>query len=165
MAGIETNLPIPGRRAIAAMARNRVIGHQGRLPWRLAGELAWVKEATAGGTLVMGRLTWESLGRPLPGRAHVVVSGTLPPPVWPEVTVVPGLAELDAALPHDRPVWLFGGATLYTALLPTCEELYLTEVDLEPEGDAWFPAFEHLFRPGEVLREGPNWRARRWVRA
>jgi len=158
-------LPVPGRRAIAAMARNRVIGKDGRLPWRLAGELAWVKEATAGGTLVMGRLTWESLGRPLPGRAHVVVSATLAPPAaWPAVTVVPGLAALDGALPPDRPVWIFGGATLYASLLPTCEELYLTEVDLEPEGDAWFPAFEHLFTRGEVLREGPGWSARRWVR-
>jgi len=146
------------------MARNRVIGHQGRLPWQLEGELAWVREVTLGGTLVMGRATWEAIGRPLPGRLMVVVSRTLPDPGLAGVAVIRHLAELDAALPPDRPVWIFGGAALYAQLLPTCAELYLTEVDLEPDGDTWFPPFEDQFAPAEILRTGPGWTARRWVR-
>lgn len=154
----------PLRRAIVAMARNRVIGNHGQLPWKLEGELPWVREVTRGGSLVMGRATWQSIGRPLPGRFHLIVSRTQPDPGLPEVRVIRSLYQLDAALPPERPVWIFGGAELYAQLLPTCDELYLTDVDLAPAGDTLFPPFEHLFAPAEVLRSGPGWTARRWTR-
>ena len=125
---------------IAAVGRNRVIGVTGDLPWRLPDDLKRFKALTLGQTLLMGRKTWTSLGRPLPGRDNRVLSRA------------PGFAaegarvfdQLDDALagPQGEAVWVIGGGELYAALLPRATRLYLTEVDAAPEGDTWFPALD-----------------------
>ena len=125
---------------IAALGRNRVIGVSGDLPWRLPDDLKRFKALTLGQTLLMGRKTWTSLGRPLPGRDNRVLSRA--PRFAAEGARV--FDRLDAALacPQGEAVWVIGGGELYAALLPRATRLYLTEVDAVPEGDTWFPALD-----------------------
>ncbi len=136
--------------AIAAMSLNRVIGAGNRIPWHLPEELRWFKEVTWGGTLVMGRRTFESINRPLPGRTTVVLSRS----GWsrPEVRVVSSLEALES-LDLPTPVFICGGAQVYALTLPHCAELYLTLVKRVVPGDTFFPPFEELFEPARVLRE------------
>jgi len=135
------------------MALNRVIGAGNRIPWHLPADFQWFKRTTLGGVLVMGRRTFESIGRPLPGRETFVLSRSLP--AIPGVRVLPDLTTLRSALvPDPRPVWICGGADIYRQLLPFCSELLLTLVEETPAGDAFFPPFEDDFADeGEVLRE------------
>src|SRR5690349_2626488 len=123
-------------KAIAALAENRVIGAGGKIPWRLPEDLQFFKEQTTGHTVVMGRKTWESLGRPLPRRRNVVVSRTLAPGenTLPGAIVIHDLNAL-SALPATEQVWIIGGADVYAQALPHCAELYLTHVTGTPEGD------------------------------
>lgn len=129
---------------VAAYARNRVIGHHGEIPWRLPHDFAHFKRETLGHTLVMGRRTWDSIGRPLPGRRTVVV--TRDPdwsPGFEEVQVAHSLADafaLAADLPGD--VMVAGGGEVYAQALPYATHQVLTEVDASPEGDAFYPAFD-----------------------
>jgi dihydrofolate reductase len=137
--------------AIAAMARNRVIGHQGRLPWSYPEDLKFFKATTMGCPVLMGRSTYESIGRPLPGRLNLVLSRQ-----WqgaPGVRVIRDLAELDLASQGAGRVFVIGGSQVYEQLLPRCAELYLTWIDREVPGDAFFPPFEPLFGPPEVLKQ------------
>ena len=152
-------------KAIAALAENRVIGAHGKIPWRLPDDLRFFREQTTGHTVLMGRKTWESLGRPLPGRRNVIVSRTLTPGAEsvPGAIVVPDL-NAAAALPPMGDVWVIGGAEIYALALPRCEELFLTEVAGQPPGDTFFPPFEHLFIPAEILRETIAYRMMRFVR-
>ncbi len=149
-------------KAIAAMSENRVIGLGGRIPWHLPDDFKWFKRTTMGGVVVMGRKTFESLGRPLPGRENVVVSRTLP-----EVEGVRVVRELggitDAAFP-GKDVWVIGGAELYAALLPSCAELFLSEVRGCFDGDVFFPETRNLFAAAEVVETHPEFRVVRYVR-
>ena len=128
---------------IAAHARNRVIGNAGQIPWHLPHDFAHFKRETLGHTLVMGRLTWDSIGRPLPGRRTIVVTRD---PAWSceydDVLVARSLAAalaLAADLPGD--VMVAGGGQIYEAALPYATHQVLTEVDLEPAGDAFYPTY------------------------
>jgi dihydrofolate reductase len=126
---------------VAAVARNGVIGAGGELPWHLPDELRLFKATTMGHVLVMGRRTYESVGRPLPGRTTVVVTRS---PDWSpdadEVLVVHGIDEaLGRARAIDDEVFVVGGGELYEAALPHADRLLLTFVDQEPEGDTRFP--------------------------
>lgn len=152
-------------KAIAALAENRVIGVNGKIPWRLPDDLRFFREHTTGNTVLMGRKTWDSLGRPLPGRRNVIVSRTLIPGAdsVPGAIVVPDL-DAAAALPPAGDIWVIGGAEIYALALPRCQELYLTEVAGQPAGDTYFPPFEHLFEPAEILRETIAYRIVRFVR-
>lgn len=139
-----TRLPLA---LIAAFATNGVIGFDNRMPWHLPADLKHFKALTLGKPIIMGRKTWDSLGRPLPGRLNIVVSHQ------------PGLqlqgaevfADLDAALARAAQwageqgvdeLMLIGGAQLYAQALPLAERLYLTRIELQPQGDAFFPAFD-----------------------
>jgi len=146
------------------MARNRVIGQGNRIPWHLPADFQWFKRTTLGGILVMGRRTWDSIGRPLPGRETIVLSRS--PLVIPGARVLPDIEALRLATSaDDRQVWICGGAEIYRQLLPDCSDLYLSLVDAEPEGDAFFPPFESLFSPvGEVLRQ-PGFTVQHYRRA
>lgn len=137
--------------AIAAMSLNRVIGRAGRIPWHLPADFRWFKQVTLGGTLVMGRTTFQSIGRPLPGRTTVVLSRS--GFQHPDVTCVPSLDALEA-LELPQPVFICGGAEVYRQTLPACARLYLTLVQREiPDGDTFFPPFEQDFElVGELLR-------------
>jgi dihydrofolate reductase len=137
--------------AVAAMASNRVIGAEGRIPWHLPEDLRWFKELTMGGTLLMGRVTYDSIGKPLPGRATIVMSrkdGL----VIPGVEVIRDLSGLQNARTQGE-IFVVGGSEIYRIALPYCRDLYLTEVKREVEGDRKFPVFEDLFRFSSVLRE------------
>lgn len=122
---------------IAALARNRAIGHNGRMPWHLPRELKHFKETTMGKPIVMGRRTWESIGRPLPGRQNIVVTRN------PSFRAAGGeaAASLAAAvdLARGEEVMIIGGGELYRAALDYADRLILTVVDCEPEADTWFP--------------------------
>ena len=143
-------------KAIAAMAENRVIGKDGKLPWNLPEELAWFKETTLGHTIVMGRKTFESIGkRALPKRLNIVISRTLEvKDMPPGLVVLPGL-EVLKAYPTQGHVFIIGGSELYKAALPHCKELYLTHVNQFVEGDAVFPPFESFFDEGILIKDTP----------
>jgi len=147
--------------AVAAMAANRVIGDGGRIPWHLPEDLRWFKELTMGGTLLMGRVTYDSIGKPLPGRETVVMSrqdGL----VIPGVRVIRDLSGL-GAVPAKGEVFVVGGAEIYRVALPYCRDLYLTEVLREVPGDRKFPVYEDIFRFSAVLRETPEMRIVHYV--
>jgi len=152
-------------KAIAAMARNRVIGHAGAIPWRIPDELRWFKETTTGHTVVMGRKTYESLGRPLPNRRNVVI--TRGPAVATEGVVTlrdPGEVEPATLADAGADVFVIGGGEIYAQLLPRCTELLLTVVSVEVEGDTHFPEFESMFEFAGVVRVHPQFEVRRYRR-
>lgn len=126
---------------IAALAENRVIGRQGNLPWHLPADLRRFKALTMGHTLVMGRRTFESIGRALPGRRSLVLSRDPDYRPAAEVEVVGSLEEaLDRArAAGEDEVFIIGGAEVYRAALPLAHRLYLTLVHAEVEGDVRFP--------------------------
>lgn len=148
-------------KAIAAMARNRVIGSKGRIPWHLPEDFRWFKRATLGGVVVMGRKTFESLGKPLPGRDNVVISATRD---FPGVENVRSIEAFLGRQNPDRAVWVIGGSQIYAALLPYCSDLYLSLVDMEPTGDALFPVFEHDFEFVQVTESHPGFEVRHYHR-
>jgi dihydrofolate reductase len=149
-------------KAIAAMARNRVIGYRGSIPWHLPEDFKWVKARTLGQTIAMGRKTFESMGRPLPGRENLVITRSTRE--IPGCVVLPSLSALEA-YPAAGTVWIFGGAEIYRQALPRVHELYLTVVDAEPEGDTFFPPFEDQFTLAEVVRRTPEFEIRRYLPA
>lgn len=125
---------------IAATARNGVIGRDNKLPWRLKADLARFKETTIGHSVLMGRKTWESLGRPLPARRNLVVThDTNYSATGAEVFPDPETA-LEAA--SNETVFVIGGAEVYRRLLDRADALLLTEVHADVAGDAHFPAFD-----------------------
>lgn len=126
---------------IAAVARNGAIGKENALPWRLKADLTHFKRTTLGHPVVMGRKTWESLGRPLPGRQNVVISRD-PAYVATGATVVGDLAAAIAACPDSARIFIIGGAQIYALALPRADRLMLTEVNAHIDGDAFFPAFD-----------------------
>ncbi|MBN9416854.1 hypothetical protein ABS71_22515 [bacterium SCN 62-11] len=125
---------------IAALSRNRVIGDQGQIPWNLPGDMKHFRESTSGGVVVMGRTTFESIGRPLPGRDNWVLSRgnpTLPA----GVRLFHSLEEVLAAVPASKPVWIIGGEQIYRLFLPHCQKQSLTFVDADLDGDTLYPEF------------------------
>ena len=149
-------------RAIAAMSENRVIGDSGRIPWHLPADFRWFRQVTLGGILVMGRKTFESIGKPLPGRETFVLTRSADP--IPGVRTFGGIDALLAALRDDpRPAWVCGGSEIYSQLLPHCSDLFLTRVPITVPGDAVFPPFESGFvRIAEVLRT-PEFHVEHWA--
>jgi dihydrofolate reductase len=122
---------------VAAMARNRVIGRDGDMPWHHPEDLAHFKRTTLGGTMVMGRKTFEAIGRPLPGRRTVVVTRSAD---WAHdgVDVAHSLDEALASSAADE-IFVVGGGDVYAQALPLADRLVLTEIDDEPDGDTFFP--------------------------
>lgn len=136
---------------IAAIARNRGIGRQGGLPWHISEDLKRFKRLTTGHTVLMGRRTYDSLGRPLPNRRNIVLTSRPIPGVETHAT----LEAMLAAVKDEQLVFVIGGGQLYSALLERADELYLTLVDREVEADTFFPPYEHLLAGGfrEIFRE------------
>lgn len=127
---------------VAAVARNGVIGNGPDIPWRIPGEQAEFKKLTMGHTLVMGRTTYESIGRPLPGRTTIVLTRD---PSWSAdgVLVAGSLPDaLDVAAGTHGDVMVVGGAQVYAAALPVATEQVLSEIPLSPEGDVLYPAYD-----------------------
>lgn len=146
-------------KAIAAMSLNRVIGRGGQIPWHLTEDFRWFKQMTTGQVVVMGRKTFESVGRPLPNRATVVLTRATAP--IPGVRTVSDLDQIDLA-GETREVFICGGAQVYALALPRCSDLYLTLVKQVVEGDAFLPPFEDRFELAAVLRDEPQFKVLRY---
>ncbi|AWK46490.1 MULTISPECIES: dihydrofolate reductase [Bacillus] len=125
---------------IFAMDENRLIGKDNDLPWHLPDDLAYFKKVTTGHTIVMGRKTFESIGRPLPNRRNIVVTSR-------DESLFPGCITADSAeevlklIPADEECFVIGGAQLYSALFPYADRLYMTKIHHVFEGDRFFPEF------------------------
>lgn len=126
---------------IAAMAKNRVIGKDNQMPWHIPGELKRFKSTTLGGTLIMGRKTFESIGKPLPGRDTIIITRNAD-------YAAEGCrvaSSLEAALElanSEKEIFIAGGAQIYELAFPHVDTVYLTEIDLEVDGDAFLPEFD-----------------------
>lgn len=140
-------------KAIAAMSENRVIGNGPNIPWHLPEDFKFFKAMTTGHVVVMGRTTFQSIGRPLPNRTTIIVSrrGFQ----WPGVRTVASLDEIDVNA-DERDVFICGGAQIYALALPHCSDLYLTHVKRTVDGDVYFPPFETYFTPVVTLRSSPE---------
>jgi len=155
---MNASAPAPSRPVvalIAALAKNRVIGDQNKMPWHLPEDLRHFKATTLGRPVIMGRKTWESLGRALPGRENIVVSRNASYPA-PGASVVTSLAAAlalaaqslresatarETTEPAEPEIFVIGGGALYREALPLAERMYLTEIDAEYAGDTFFPEF------------------------
>ncbi len=126
---------------IAALAADRVIGMENAMPWDLPADLAWFKRNTLNKPVIMGRLTWESIGRPLPGRHNIVVSSQ-PGKNIDGVTWVTSLEEALAAAGEVEEIMVIGGGRIYEQMLDRADRIYLTHIDAEVEGDTHFPDYE-----------------------
>ncbi len=132
---------------IVAMAQNRVIGRNNKLPWYLPNDLKYFKQVTMGKPIIMGRLTFESIGKPLPGRVNIVVTRNrdwqaegvrVTHSLEDAYDLAASIADIDG---RDE-VMVIGGDQIYRAALPLANRLYLTEVHAQVDGDAYFPAFD-----------------------
>jgi len=146
-------------KAIAAMSLNRVIGAHNKIPWHLPEDFKWFKQLTTGNVIVMGRKTFESIGKPLPNRETIVLSRSQFSS--PGVQMISDLSQIDLA-GESREVFIVGGAQVYAQALPLCSDLYLTLVKREMEGDAFFPAFEDRFELAEEIRDTPEFKILRY---
>ncbi len=140
---------------IAAMARNRAIGLDGEMPWHLPAELKHFKESTMGKPIVMGRKTWESIGRVLPGRQNIVVTRN-PSFQAPGCTLARSLDQaMDLA--QGEEVMIIGGGQLYQLAMAVADRMILTRVDCEPGADTWFPEWQPQdWRQVSVRSESAN---------
>ena len=146
---------------IAAVARNRVIGCNGRIPWDLPADRRHFRETTMGQAVIMGRRTYEEIGHPLPGRLTIVVSASRAFS-GSDLLTVRSLAEgIMAAGEHD--VFIAGGERLYREALPLADVLYLTEIDADYAGDTYFPVFDVNSYIRTVDREADGTPAYRFV--
>ena len=133
---------------IVAFDKNRAIGKNGKIPWKIDGEQKRFRELTTGNTVIMGRKTYEEIGKPLPNRKTVVISKT---------EVFEGencrtVKSLDEALKIAKgDIFISGGAALYAEALPLCEKLYITEIDASFDGDVFFPCFEENNYKKEIM--------------
>jgi len=143
------------------MTPSRVIGRGSQIPWRIPGEQKWFKEVTMAHPILMGSRTFESIGRPLPGRQNLVVSRTRS---WPGVEIIRDLSQFDPE-GYSAEVYVIGGAEIYRQLLDRCRELLITRLKTEYEGDVYFPEFESTFRLIEQIRETPDYAIQRWSRS
>ena len=134
---------------VLAFDRKKVIGRDGRLPWRLPDDMKHVREVTTGKPLIMGRRTYESIGRPLPKRTNIVL--TRDPAFRPDGVIVARTPDEALALAGDAPETIvFGGAEVFRHFLPMAERIYLTEVDADVGGDTYFDFGEKDWRVVET---------------
>ena len=133
---------------IVAYTKNRVIGNKGCIPWKIKGEQKRFRELTTGNVVVMGRRSYEEIGRPLPNRTTIVISNTRNFDCENCMTAR-SLAEA-LELAGDRNIYISGGARLYEEALPLVEKMYITEIDAEIEGDTYFPVFDEALFVKEI---------------
>ncbi len=146
--------------AIVAMTPERVIGRDGGLPWNLPEDLAFFKRTTSGHPIVMGRKTFESIGRPLPKRRNIVLTRD---PSWSAdgVEVIHRPCELVELPRIAGRVFVIGGSEIYAAFLPELEDLLVSHIYGNHAGDTWFPEFESRFPGTEIIESHPGFEVRR----
>ena len=149
-------------RAIVAMAENRVIGNAGTIPWHLPEDFKFFKATTMGHAILMGRKTYESIGKPLPGRENIVLSRTMPETQG--ITVIRSLDGLKESS-DGRDLFVIGGEEIYRLLLPKVQELYVTKIPRVIEGDTRFPEFEAEFDSGTKVLETADFTVWKLLRA
>jgi dihydrofolate reductase len=155
--------PQPQWTAIAAMAQNRVIGVDGKIPWHSQEDFRWFKETTMGGILLMGRKTFASIGRPLPGRETWVLSRSSLKIAG--VRTFKDLSEVVAASGQSgQKLFVAGGAEIYQLALPYCREILLTVFPFSVDGDTIFPEIIDRFSLEKVLRKTDEFRIEQWIR-
>ncbi len=148
---------------IAAMTKNRAIGKDNKLPWKLPEDLKNFKKLTTGNTIIMGRKTYESIGKPLPNRNNIVVSSTMQPSNG--VQVCKNIQEaLEKAKSHGKEIFIIGGAQIYEQTIPIADKLYITHVKQEYEGDAFFPEINQADWQTEKLEENPEFELKLYTR-
>lgn len=133
---------------IVAYAKNQVIGNKGCIPWKIKGEQKRFRELTTGNVVIMGRRSYEEIGKPLPNRTTIVVSNTKNFDAENCMTAK-SLAEA-LKLAGDKDVYISGGGRIYAEALPLVEKMYITEIDCEIEGDTYFPTFDELLFEKEI---------------
>lgn len=144
------------------MTQARVVGHKGRLPWYIPAELQLFKELTWGHTLIMGRQTFRSIGRPLPGRRNIIVSRSLP--ATPGIEVCRSFAEaLRLATGDGKKIFVIGGAEIYRQALPHAGALVISWIREDCSGDTWFPDFDLTAWTVERSEEYPQF-SRVWYK-
>ncbi len=131
---------------VAAQSLNRVIGNGPDIPWRVKGEQKLFKDITMGGTLIMGRKTFESIGRPLPGRETIIVTRNPGYQIDQCHTSQSLTAAIKMADTFERPVFVAGGGELYAQALPLADRLHLTVIQAEVDGDVFFPPVPDDFK-------------------
>jgi len=140
--------------AMAAMALNRVIGADGRLPWQIPADMAWFKKVTDGGILVLGRKTLESLQALHPQNTYLVLTHDQSYiHTAPNVHPIHDLAGIEGFQTPGKSIWICGGSEVYRQTLSMCQTLYLTIIKATYEGDAFFPSFEDTFQLEKTLHE------------
>jgi len=141
---------------IAAVARNNVIGNGSALPWALSSDLKRFKHLTMGKPILMGRRTYETIGKPLPGRLNIVVSRQTdfaPPGVAIARTLEAALVMAQDAVEHDGEIMIIGGGEIYRATIARAARLYITHVEASPVGDTYFPEIDPAhWRPATTER-------------
>jgi dihydrofolate reductase len=137
---------------IAAMAANRIIGLDNKMPWYLPADLNFFKRVTLGKPMIMGRKTYQSIGRPLPGRKNIVLTRDTNLKIE-GVECVQTLDQAIAVVGHVDEVMIIGGATIYEQFLAQTDRLYLTFIDFKTIGDTQFPDYEEIAEWSEVERE------------
>lgn len=150
--------------AVAAMASNRVIGRSGQLPWHIPEDLKFFKELTSGHPVLMGRRTFESIGHPLPKRHNVIISQSLDsaPAGTSLIRSTESLHSPDLAI--SGKVFVIGGAQVYASLMPLINEIYLSFIYEEHEGDTTFPEFEENFGEYSLIRSYDRFEIRHYIR-
>ncbi|MBC8126251.1 MAG: dihydrofolate reductase [Gloeobacteraceae cyanobacterium ES-bin-144] len=145
------------------MTPERVIGFSGALPWHMPEDLAFFKRVTSGHPIVMGRKTYESIGRPLPKRRNIVMTRDLN---WAAagVEVIHQAADLRNLPGLAGQVFIIGGSEIYAAFLAELDDLLVSHVHANYEGDTWFPMFEDDFPESELLETHDAFEVRRWSR-
>jgi dihydrofolate reductase len=146
-------------KAIAAMSRNGVIGRGSEIPWHIPEDFKWFKRKTMGHILVMGRKTFTSIGKPLPGRETIVLSRNTTR--LDGVSIAHDFAEISPT-EDKRDVFICGGGEIYAQALPFCDELFLTIVDRDVEGDIRFPEFKDRFEFSETVLSGNGFDVHRY---
>ena len=149
-------------RAIAAMAENRVIGNHNTIPWHLPEDFKWFKKTTMGQTLLMGRKTFDSIGRPLPGRQTIILSRNQLS--IPNTQTVNTIESIESVATSDT-IWIAGGAEIYQLMLPKCSDLFLTRVHQRPVGDTFFPEFENHFELATVIESNAEFSIEHWKKS
>ena len=140
---------------IVAYAKNQVIGNKGCIPWRIKGEQKRFKELTTGNVVIMGRRSYEEIGKPLPNRITIVISSTKNFDAENCYTAKTLKDAIEMAVEKD--IFISGGARLYQEALPIAEKMYITEIDAEIKGDTYFPAFDKNSFKKEIIQIFPGW--------
>ena len=140
---------------IVAVAKNNVIGKDNKLIWHLPEDLKRFKRITSGKNIIMGRKTFESLGRILQNRKHIILCNDMEMNIDDErVVVLDDISKLKEYVDSDEENFVIGGATIYKLLIPMCDKLYITHIDEEFDGDVYFPKIDLSIWKEEIVEEG-----------